>query len=620
MKKVFGTLLSMTLMASLVGCNSNDTTSSSPASQETKVSVSDEAKANDLSEVAFDEGKYIGKAQGHNGTVEVEVEFSKDEILGIDVVESEETEHLAGEAFDKMPKEIVEEQSLNVDSIAGATVTSNALKRAVEDAITKANGDPSMLKKEVAKKKGEHFDLDTDVLVVGAGAGGASAALSADQAGMSVILLEKSAMIGGHTALSGGFSIVTGSKIQKELGVDNDTPEACYDDMFANGNEKSVPELLKLYTEKMGESTDWTLDYVGAKAPESLTELGENKIDRAMIYEGAGKGLMDAYKAKLDQTDVDLKLNTRAENLIMDGDKVVGVEAKDNEGNTYTIKADAVVLGAGGYGSEKDLLPEELYNFVYYGAALANGDGLKLGQEAGADTVNMGYVELFENGVEWMPGIAKSTYNGSMAAWDQSGILVDRKGQRVVNERGPGISIVKKQEEQEDSTLFLLMDQNTFDTFSSKIPGTGISQEMLDTWLENNGEEGPVFAHGETIEEVCNIVEVDAKGLEDTIERYNGFVENGKDEDFGRPADYLKEKIGQGPYYLVEQKPRYATTLGGLKINTDLQVINKDGEVIEGLYAVGDTAGGVRGDDSVPGADVGWAITSGYLIGDILKK
>ena len=164
-----------------------------------------------------------------------------------------------------------------------------------------------------------------------------------------------------------------------------------------------------------------------------------------------------------------------------------------------------------------------------------------------------------------------------------------------------------------------IMDQKTYDTFSSKIPGTGISDEMLENWLENNGSKGPIFAHGESVEEVAKVAGVVAEGLKATIEKYNSFVENGKDEDFDRPKEYLNEKIGDGPFYLVEQKPRYATTLGGLNVTTDLEVVNKYGQVINGLYAIGDTAGGVRGDDSVPGADVSWAITSGYLLGNILK-
>lgn len=571
--------------------------------------------------ISFEPGIYTGTAEGHNGSLEVEVEFSEDSIVEINIVNSEETEHLVEPVFENVPEEIIEEQSIGFDSVSGATVTSMALKAAISDAIEQAGGNPDLLDKSSEEEaKSETIDLDTDVVVIGGGAAGLSAALSADQQGLSVVLLEKSAMLGGHSALSGAYTLVTGSELQKELGVTDDTPEKAYEDIMENGGEKCVPELLELYTEKMGEATDWTVDELGVEVPDELTPLGENKIDRALIYEGGGEGFISTLSERLEETDVELYLDTKATSLIRDGDDVIGVEADGKDGTKYTINAKSTVLATGGYGARKDLLPESLDNFVYYGASVASGDGLEMGEEVGADTVNMGYVELFENGVEWKPGIAKSTYNGSMAAWDVSGILVDRNGERVVNERGPGMEIVEQQSAQEDGTLFLFMDQATFDHFSDNIAGYGISQEMLDEWLENNGEVEPVFANGETIEEVAEIAEVDLKGLEETIEKYNGYVENGKDEDFDRASQYLNEKIGEGPYYLVEQKPRYATTLGGLLINNNLEVINTDGEPIKGLYATGDAAGGVRGDDSIPGSDFGWAVTSGYLIGDILNN
>lgn len=571
--------------------------------------------------MSFAPGKYTGAAEGHNGELKVEVEFSENEILAINVLENGETEHVAKVVFENMPKEIIENQTLKVDTVTGATVTSLALKTAVKDAVEQAKGDPTLLNKEIEKEvKGETVELTVDVVVVGGGSAGISAALSAEEKGLSVILLEKNAMLGGHTAFSGGLSLITGSELQKELGVTNDTPEQAYEDLFKNGGEKSVPELLELYTENMGVATDWSIDYIGAPSPEKITKLGENNVDRGIFYVGGGEGLIEAMAEKLNDTSVDLHLDTKATALITDGDVVTGVEAVAKDGTEYKITAQSTVLATGGYAARKDLLPEELSTVIYYGASLSSGDGLDMAEAVDADQVNMGYVELFENGVEWKPGIAKSTYNGSMAAWNESGILVDRKGERVTNERGSGISIVKKQQEQEDGTLFLLMDQQTFTTFSENIGGTGISDGMLQTWIENNGAEGPMFANAENLDEVAKIAGVDAEGLKATIEKYNGYVESGNDEEFGRSAEFMKNKIGDGPYYLVEQRPRFATTLGGLLVNKDLEVINKEGATIEGLYAIGDTAGGVRGDDSVPGSDVGWAITSGYLLGDILSK
>lgn len=609
MKKILRTLGILSIGLTLAACGQSK--ESSP--------TEDSEIVND--EISFNAGKHIGKAEGHNGTIEVEVEFSEDEILAIEVLASEETEHLAELVYERIPEEVIEDQTTNVDFVSGATITSGAFKSAIIDAVKKANGNPELLDKESTKELStETIELESELVVIGGGAAGLSAALKAEQEGLTVILLEQTAMLGGHTALSGAYTLATGAEIQAELGVTDDTPEKAYADIMKNGGDLSIPEILSMYTEEMGESTDWTLDYIGAEAPDKLTPLSENGVDRALIYAGGGPALIQAYADKLEDTTVELYLDTTATSILTDGNDVIGVEAVAKDGTSYTITADTTVLASGSYGARSDMLPDELQDFVYYGASLADGKGLEMGEEVGADTIHMGEVELFENGVEWLPGIAKSTYSGSMAAWEKSGILVDRDGKRVVSEKAPGKMIAKAQAEQEDSTLFLLMDQKTFDYFSDNIAGYGISQEMLADWLEVNGERGPVFANADTLEEVAKIAGVDQESLAATVEKYNTFVENGEDEDFDRNPDYMTEKIEAGPYYLVEQKPRYATTLGGLLVNEKLQVINTSGEVINGLYSAGDTAGGLRGNDSIPGSDVGWAITSGYVIGRDLAK
>lgn len=605
MQKILRLLLAVGILFSIVSCGNNKNLE------------------NDSASIKYKAGKYVSKKEGHNGTLEIEVEFSENSIKAINVLKSDETKTLTDLVFEKLPKEIIDNQSLNVDVLSGASITSQAFLSAVEDCVTQAGANVKDLKKsDINKSNPQTIELKTDVLVVGGGGAGLSAAIRADQEGLGVILIEKNAMLGGHTALSGAYSLITGSKLQKEkYGITNDTVKSVYDDNFKNGQGKSIPGDLMLFAENMGPASDWLNDYVKVPAPEKLTPLSENSVDRAIVYVGGGKGLNDTLVNFLKKTKVDVHLSTKAEKLIVDSsNKVIGVEAKDVKGNIYKITAKATVLATGSYGAKKDLLPKELNNFIYYGAQLAQGEGMLMAQKIGADVVNQGYVELFENGVEWHTGIAKSTYSGSMATWKVSGILVDRNGKRVVNETAPGIEIVKEMSKQQDGRLFLLMDSNTFKAFRDNVAGYGISQEMLDKWLANNGSQTPYFVHGNTLEEVASILKIDGTSLKNTVARYNSFVDKGVDEDFGRNAKKMTAKIGEGPYYLVEQKPRYATTLGGLKINENLQVMNTSNQVIEGLFAIGDVAGGARGSDSIPGADVGWALTSGYKVGEILSK
>lgn len=619
MKKIKLTALVLALALPLSACSKeNEVKETSEEKQETTVNETQETASKDMT---IDDGSFEAVATGHNGEIKLSITFKDNKIEAIDVKESSETPVVADTGFEEIIARILEHQTSNVDTITGATVTSNAVKSAVSKAIDEANGSEEF-KRKVEEEAQEAINLETDVLVIGAGGAGLSAAISADEEGHDVVLLEKNAMAGGHTALSGAFTLITGSKVQKDVyGVTDDSIESVYDDNMKNGGNESIPEDLKLYAEKMGEATDWTIDYVGSKIPEKLTPLGENSVDRAMIYEGAGEGFIQSLLDQLEETNVDFRKNTKITELIYEDGKVTGAKGEMSDGTPVEVKADAVLIATGSYAANKDMLPERLDNFVYYGAQLAQGEGQKMAEEIGADVVNQGYVELFENGVEWQPGIAKSTYNGSMASWDVSGILVDRSGKRVVNERSAGINIVKEMEKQEDARLFLVMDEDTYKAFEDNVAGYGITKKMLDDWFATDGEKVPYFAKADTLAELAEKVNIDPAGLEETVKRYNTFVEKQNDEDFGRDPKYMTAKIkDNGPYYVVEQLPRFATTLGGLKIDNKLRVIDKDGNAIEGLYASGDVAGGARGNDSIPGADVGWAITSGYEAGRTISE
>lgn len=168
--------------------------------------------------------------------------------------------------------------------------------------------------------------------------------------------------------------------------------------------------------------------------------------------------------------------------------------------------------------------------------------------------------------------------------------------------------------------LYLLMDQATFDDFKPSVAEAGISESDIEGWLKNNGSTTPYFFQADTIEELATAAGIDPATLQATINRYNGFVETGKDTDFDRSVDYMKEKIGAGPYYLVEQKPRFATTMGRLVVNTGFEVMNTSDKVISGLYAAGEVVGGVMGDDSPSGANNAWALTSGKLSADAVAN
>lgn len=573
--------------------------------------------------MGYEPGTYQASYPGQNGPVPVSVTFSKDRIESIQIGKNAETVGIGQTAVRNLPERVVKAQSLGVDMVSGATVSSVAILSAVGDCIKQAGGD---IDKLLAPYKHPQINktenLSTDLVVIGGGAAGMIGAINAAQQGLNVILLEKMEFLGGASAICGGIVVTQGSQAQKQLGENSDTPSKMAYDLLTNGHQLNDLSGLTFYALNVGKSIDWAVKQgVELDMKAGFAYRAEHKTPRVIPFVGGCPRYAQTLREVLAKTKANVKLSTRATGLIMQDGKVVGVQAKSKDGTIYKISSKAVLLATGGYGWNKNMLKGDLKNALYYGPVSSTGDGHQMAQKAGAAMQLMDYGKIYPQGIESSPGIAKSTLQGNNAAYDNSGILVDASGKRVTNEKGAGKDILATLLKQKNSTLYLLMDEPSFAAFRKIIGNNGISDTEVDRWLKNNGKMAPVFAHGKTIEEAAAAAGVDANGLKQTIARYNGFVKNGKDEDFGRPVKFMKKQISpQGPYYLVEQKPRFATTMGSVVVDTSLHVLGKDGQPIPNLYAAGEIANAVHGDDSSPGANVGWGITSGKAVSDVIVK
>ena len=607
MKRTLSLLLAFVMVLGLAACGGN-------TAQETT------AAATAASEEAgiYTPGTYTGTAAGKNGDVKVEVTFSANAIDSVKVVEHSETAGISDGAIENIPAAIVENQSLAVDTVSGATITSEAILNAVADAVAQAGGDAEALK-NVAAPAGEKEakELSADVIVVGGGGAGMAAATRLAQLGKSVILVEKSGFLGGAISVSGGNQVVMGSQLQIDNGVADDSVESMVADFEANGANKNNKEILTLFAENVGATTDWLVASCGITFEEGLHQLGEYSHNRELAYTGGGAGFAEAMRKAVEEAGVQVLLNTKAESLIADNGTVTGVKAASSDAD-YTLTAGNVVLATGGYGANKDMLTDEMKSALYYGPASSTGEGIQMAQAVGAQTANMEYGKRYPNGIEVSEGMAKSTIAGNIVGWTMSAILVNKDGNRVVNEKASNRTILEEELKQEGGELYLLLDAETFEAWKAKLAPAGISDADIEKYLEANGTATPVFAHGETLEEAAAAAGINADNLKATVEKYNGFVAKGSDDDFGRAATYLTKAIGEGPYYIVEQKPRFATTMGGLVINTSMQVLNEAGEPISGLYAAGENCGQVMGDDSPSGANNAWALTSGKLAADAI--
>lgn len=569
-------------------------------------------------------GTYEASAEGHNGAVHVSVTVSEDKIENVEVKDNSETRGLSDPAIQLIPSQIVAYQTLSTDVVSGATYTTVAIREAVKNCIIQAGGNPDAYNTKIPNdEKGQEEELSSDVIVVGGGAAGMAATIRLEEAGKSVILVEKTSSLGGTIRVSGGNQVVQGSKVQKEAGVTNDSVKSMVEDFLKNGDQLNDTELLGIYAKNVGAATDWLSDDVGVRynMEGGLHQLAEYAIDRELAYDEGGIGAAETLNDKVHATDANVLLNTVAKHLIVENGKVTGVEAESQKGKKYTLKADAVILATGGYGNNNDLLPASAKNGLFYGLDSSNGEGLVMAvEDANAGTTHMEYIKEYPNGVETSKKHAKSTIAGNITAFSKAAILVNQKGERVVNEKASNHDILNALKKQSGETLYLVMDEATFNEWKTKLAAAGLSEDMIDAYVANNGKSEPVFTMGSTIKEAAEAAGIDGNALTKTIEKFNTYVEDGEDKAFHRAKEYLTSTFAEGNIYIVEQKARYATTMGGLDVDGNLQVVDTNGKAIDGLYAAGEIIGGVMGDDSPSGANNGWALTSGKYVADYLSK
>lgn len=577
--------------------------------------------------LTFKPGTYTVEAKGHNSELAMNVTFSEERIEKIEADQSNESEGLSDQVFIRLPQQIIDGQTLNVDVISGASASSQGLIDGVAEAVELAGASSEVLKarpKPTVQWSKEVVEEEADVVIVGSGAAGISAALRADQMGLKTILLEKLSFVGGAISISGGNQVVMGSKLQAAAGVCDDTAECMIEDFLTNGSGLNVPELLSTLAENVGETTDWVHEYMGVEydMKNGLHTLAEYRKNRELAYEDGGHGFAASARKALESSNVTIYLQTKAEQLLTDGNgKVTGLTAVEDTGKRHNIHAQAVILTTGGYGNNPNLLSSELKNILFYGTKSSTGDGILMTTtpELNAATRMMEYGKIYPNGVEVSQGYAKSTIGGNIEVLKRNGLLVNTAGKRVINERASNKKILEVLLQQDPQMLFLLMDAERFEIFTEAVEEGGITREDLERWIENE-EETPQIFRADTLTELAEKAGMEHDSLVDTVARYNGWVEKQKDEDFGRQLEFLQEKVGEGPYYMIEQKPRFATTMGGLVTNGQLQVLNRNNQAIEGLYAAGELVGGVMGSDSPSGANNAWALTSGKLAAESVQK
>lgn len=576
---------------------------------------------------SYTAGVYTAQANGNNGPVTVEVEVSDAEILSVKVTEHAETAGLSDTPIERIPAKIVEGQTLAVDTVSGATNTSNAILKAAEDALAQAGADIEALKavQEKDETAGETAERHVQALVIGAGGSGLAAAITLQEQGIETLVVDKMANAGGATALTGALINGGCSKQQAERGVTDDV-QTMFMDAMVYGSFQNDARMTWLMVNNTGDSVDWLHDTVGVEFEEAINHFPEHTNDRAFYPKGKLPGyLTGTMEQHYLSNGGELLLETRAQHLLTEDGRVIGASCSTADG-TLNIYADVTLLATGGYGASVALRPADQMGTLFYGASSSTGDGIIMAEEVGAMTHYMQYLKSYPQGIEKPLDGGNITADGTTfrgnayisplasqaVTLNDGAIYVNVEGERCMNENMDFVSIKKVTQKQTDMTVYLVMDQKGYDNWMGMMEvSAGLTPEIVAPWLDADDGK-PVFRKGATVEEAAAKAGIDAEKLSATVAHFNEMVASGKDDDFGR-AEMSVGLDSDGPIYIVEQRLRMATSLGGLKTSTSFEVYDENEQAIDGLYACGEVIGGVHGDESMPSNCVAWAVTSGRL-------
>lgn len=576
---------------------------------------------------SYTAGVYTAQANGNNGPVTVEVEVSDAEILSVKVTEHAETAGLSDTPIERIPAKIVEGQTLAVDTVSGATNTSNAILKAAEDALAQAGADIEALKavQEKDETAGETAERHVQALVIGAGGSGLAAAITLQEQGIETLVVDKMANAGGATALTGALINGGCSKQQAERGVTDDV-QTMFMDAMVYGSFQNDARMTWLMVNNTGDSVDWLHDTVGVEFEEAINHFPEHTNDRAFYPKGKLPGyLTGTMEQHYLSNGGELLLETRAQHLLTEDGRVIGASCSTADG-TLNIYADVTLLATGGYGASVALRPADQMGTLFYGASASTGDGIIMAEEVGAMTHYMQYLKSYPQGIEKPLDGGNITADGTTfrgnayisplasqaVTLNDGAIYVNVEGERCMNENMDFVSIKKVTQKQTDMTVYLVMDQKGYDNWMGMMEvSAGLTPEIVAPWLDADDGK-PVFRKGATVEEAAAKAGIDAEKLSATVAHFNEMVASGKDDDFGR-AEMSVGLDSDGPIYIVEQRLRMATSLGGLKTSTSFEVYDENEQAIDGLYACGEVIGGVHGDESMPSNCVAWAVTSGRL-------
>lgn len=534
-------------------------------------------------------GTFEGVGKGFGGDIVVEAEIANNKITAINVKGESESD-FAKPAIKQIIDKVIATQDLKVDDVAGATATSKGIKKAISNAVKASGATLNKVEKQSASVKAQ--STEADVVVIGGGGAGITAAIAAHEKGARVILLEKTSLLGGNTNYATGGINAAGTKIQAAAGIE-DSPELFMQDTMKGGKNVNNPELVKVMTQNSSSIIDWLIER-GVDISEVTFSGGQSvkRIHRPTGGSAIGPVVVSGLAKVLDKEQIDVRTLDKAVEIIKTGDRVTGVKVSGKNGD-YVIKAKSVVVATGGFGANSEMV--EKYNPKLKGFGTTNspailGEGIEMVEKVGGDLVDMKEIQTHPTVVHKKPYLITESVRGEGA------ILVNRDAKRFIDELQTRDVVSKAVLEQKEGSAFILFNQ-----------------EIRENLKAADGYVKKGYAVEGTLAEVAAKLGIDAKVLKETVDKYNESVRTKVDE-FNK-TKFARELLGD-KFYAIEISPAVHHTMGGVRINTNAEVLAKNGRPIKGLYAAGEVTGGVHGANRIGGNAVTDITVYGKIAGE----
>jgi len=568
------------------------------------------APKNSSDKTGYTAGTYTATGKGRNGDIAVTATFSATALETLDV-DHEESRNIGDYAIMTLTQRCLDAQTLNLDTISGTTLSSVAFKGALDDVFTQAGGNITALKSaDKGIEDPQPIDESADIVIVGTGGAAFTAAVTAAEAGASVVMLDKMDIIGGNTNAGEGTLNAPDPQRQSAQGVE-DSVEHYYEDTYEGGDEKGTPDLVHILTNNALDAVHFMESHGLKYEDKCFTAIGGKWCRGHAVAvekkgEQGGSYYVSNLRAAAEKLGVKVYGNAKIESLVVENGKVTGVKGTRSNGAAVLATGKSIIMATGGYAHNAQLAMQYdkrvTTDMPSSNVCSSTGDGIGLGQAVGADLANMELVQIHPLGDPQNGGVA--TFVGNWLGVEDY-MMVNDNAVRFINEDGRRDEIANAILAQPNKEMWLMVDS------------TNVTSDRLDQIAE-------LVATGHSyqsddIKRLASQIGIPGDALASTIERYNGFVKAKSDTDFGKKllgsdGDDSYE-LQTNPYYASKRICTIHYTMGGLKIDTDAQVLDTTGNKIGNFFACGECTGGIQGSNRLGGNSFTDLVVFGRIAG-----